>query len=127
MCTLYRHFDAQGNLLYVGITNYEPKRRMEHKLSAKWFKEIARVETAEFDTREQAAAAEIAAILVEKPLHNIESRRVISQKAEAQRKRLQRARQSAQGLAKLELWLPKALHEQVKRYVERLAKRREKK
>lgn len=122
-CTLYRHFDAQGNLLYVGITNYEPKRRNEHKLEAKWFKEIARVETAEFDTRAEAAVAEITAIFTEKPLHNIESRRVISQKAEAQRKRLERERKRTSGNEKLEVWAPKRLHEKVKKYVARLLKR----
>lgn len=40
--------------------------------------------------------------------------------SDAERKAAQRARQSAQGLTKLELWLPKALHEKVKKYVARL-------
>jgi len=38
----------------------------------------------------------------------------------AERKAAQRTRQEAQGLSKLELWLPKALHEKVKKYVARL-------
>lgn len=38
----------------------------------------------------------------------------------AERKAAQRARQEAQGLSKLELWLPKRLHERVKKYVARL-------
>jgi hypothetical protein len=43
-------------------------------------------------------------------------------KSAAERKAAQRARQSAQGLTKLELWLPRSLHERVKKYVERLLK-----
>jgi len=42
----------------------------------------------------------------------------------AERKAAQRARQAAQGLSKLELWLPKRLHERVKKYVERLLKQK---
>jgi hypothetical protein len=38
----------------------------------------------------------------------------------AERKAAERARRAAQGLVKLELWLPKALHEKVKKYVARL-------
>lgn len=40
----------------------------------------------------------------------------------AERKAAQRARQAAQGLSKLELWLPARLHERVKKYVARLLK-----
>lgn len=42
----------------------------------------------------------------------------------AERKAAQRARQEAKGLTKLELWLPKALHEKVKKYVARLLRRK---
>lgn len=38
----------------------------------------------------------------------------------AERKAAQRARQEALGLSKLELWVPKRLHERVKKYVARL-------
>lgn len=41
-------------------------------------------------------------------------------KTAAQRKAAQRARQEAQGLSKLELWIPKTLHDKVKKYVARL-------
>lgn len=41
-------------------------------------------------------------------------------KSAAERKAAQRARQAAQGLAKLELWIPKRFHEKVKKYVARL-------
>ena len=50
-------------------------------------------------------------------------------KSAAERKAAQRSRQEAQGLSKLELWVPKALHERIKKYVARLirAAKREKK
>lgn len=44
-------------------------------------------------------------------------------KSAAERKAAERARKAAQGLEKLELWLPARLHEQVKKYVARLLKR----
>lgn len=40
----------------------------------------------------------------------------------AERKAAQRARQSAQGLVKLEVWAPKSLHERIKKYVAKLLK-----
>lgn len=43
-------------------------------------------------------------------------------KSAAERKAAQRARQAAQGLTKLELWLPKRLHERIKKYVAKLLK-----
>ena len=43
-------------------------------------------------------------------------------KSAAERKAAQRARQSAQGLVKLEVWAPKGLHERIKKYVAKLLK-----
>jgi hypothetical protein len=40
----------------------------------------------------------------------------------ADRKAAERARKAARGLKRLELWLPVALHERVKRYAARLEK-----
>jgi len=44
----------------------------------------------------------------------------VSPTTAAQRKAAQRERQRKLGLEKLELWLPKSLHEKVKKYVARL-------
>ena len=41
----------------------------------------------------------------------------------AERKAAERARRAAQGLKKLEVWIPPYLHEKVKKYVARLLKR----
>lgn len=67
---LYRHFDAEGRLLYVGISKNATERLRGHKHKSSWFKEIARVEIQHFPTREEARAAEALAIKSEKPLLN---------------------------------------------------------
>lgn len=68
---LYRHFDADGNLLYVGISLSALKRLAQHSQSAQWYCQIARVSIEHFPTREEALDAEALAIHRENPLHNI--------------------------------------------------------
>ena len=67
---LYRHFDSDGRLLYVGISLSAIIRLAEHRASP-WFDDIAHVEIEHRSTRKAALAAERAAIRNEKPLHNI--------------------------------------------------------
>ena len=69
---LYRHFDKTGALLYVGISLSTVKRLSEHKQGSHWYRDIVRVEIEHYETREEAIAAEIAAIRAENPLHNIQ-------------------------------------------------------
>jgi predicted GIY-YIG superfamily endonuclease len=121
---LYRHFAKDGTLLYVGISKSEVKRRKQHAGEAKWFSEINRVEIEEFENREAALAAEKAAILTERPVHNIESRRVLSKKADAKRQAKMRLKRRADGFKPHEIWAHPDDHERIKRFVERLAKRR---
>ena len=67
---LYRLFDFDGNLLYVG-TSYDSKRRLrQHRTRKHWFEQVARVETESFPTKEAASAAEVAAIRAEGPKYN---------------------------------------------------------
>lgn len=70
-CQLYRHFDDEGQLLYVGISLSAVNRLSQHKGSAQWFSKIAEVRVEKFSTREEALAAEKAAIISEKPKFNI--------------------------------------------------------
>lgn len=67
---LYRHFDAAGRLLYVGISLNALQRLLEHD-QAPWFDEIVRVEISRYPTRLAALAAERQAIRGEGPAHNI--------------------------------------------------------
>ncbi len=68
-CQLYRHFDAAGDLLYVGISLSAVSRLSQHKNSA-WFAEIKRVEIEHYPTRDEALDMEALAIRNENPRYN---------------------------------------------------------
>ena len=68
---LCRHFDADGALLYVGISLNSVARLAQHKLTAHWFAAIARIEIEWHPTRQSAESAEIVAIQNERPMHNL--------------------------------------------------------
>lgn len=67
---LYRHFDKEGNLLYVGISLSAMGRLVSHKRDANWFDDIASVTIEKFKTRSAAEKAERKAIQNEIPKHN---------------------------------------------------------
>lgn len=68
---LYRHYDAAGTLLYIGIS-LKPIRRLEtHGHHSSWAASIARIEVEWLGTQEAAAAAEVMAIRNERPAHNV--------------------------------------------------------
>jgi predicted GIY-YIG superfamily endonuclease len=67
---LYRHFDAEGRLLYVGITNNYARRSGEHADDKPWWRDVARSEVERYPTRKAAMDAEKAAIESEHPLDN---------------------------------------------------------
>ena len=69
-CKLYRHFAADGVLLYVGISLSPTYRLAQHRASSDWFGQIARVEIESFSSKEEALAAERMAIASEKPRYN---------------------------------------------------------
>lgn len=68
---LYRHYDGDGRLLYVGISFSALHRLSKHKAIAAWFWSIAKVEITGYATPEEAMLAERIAIRLEKPLHNV--------------------------------------------------------
>jgi hypothetical protein len=68
--SLYRHFAADGRLLYVGVSLHAVGRLCQHRDHSAWFTEIARVEIEQFPSRKAALDAEREAIQSEKPLHN---------------------------------------------------------
>jgi len=69
-CHLYRHYDKDDCLLYVGI-NFSAIERFSQHRGATWFKEITTLEIEEFPDRESAEFAETVAIKSEKPKFNI--------------------------------------------------------
>ena len=71
---LYRHFDADDNLLYIGISKSAFRRLQEHESTAVWANDIKSMTIERFESRSQLVEAEKIAIFWEKPLHNYESK-----------------------------------------------------
>jgi len=67
---LYRHYNADGDLLYVGISLSAVHRLSQHRCGASWYDQIARVDVTRFASRAEAAKAEADAIRTENPLYN---------------------------------------------------------
>ena len=67
---LYRHYDANNLLLYVGISNSFLQRTISHGHNSEWFNQIVRIEVAHFATKHLAIVAEMNAIKSEKPVFN---------------------------------------------------------
>lgn len=74
-CALYRHFDAEGLLLYVGISLRPFTRTKEHTVLSRWADQIANVRIEYFPTRKEAMEAEARAVREENPAHNIRLRK----------------------------------------------------
>lgn len=69
-CGLYRCFDAEDRLLYVGISFKVWARWQQHSLRSPWFHEVRKVTIERFESRGHAADAEREAVAKEKPVHN---------------------------------------------------------
>jgi hypothetical protein len=69
--SLYRHFDAEGRLLYVGISCHVGMRTYEHRRGSHWYFDIVRIEVEHYPNRLRAERAEAIAIRDEDPLHNV--------------------------------------------------------
>ena len=73
---LYRLFDAQGALLYVGISKSAISRMTQHASQQQWWRDVADVRIESFAcTRREILDIEERAIRTEKPLHNWPVRR----------------------------------------------------
>jgi hypothetical protein len=69
-CYLYRHYHPNGDLLYVGISLRALNRQQAHAAEANRRNLIHRIVMEPFETREEALAAEEAAIRLEFPKFN---------------------------------------------------------
>lgn len=76
---LYRHFDSNKKLLYVGISLNSVARLAQHRDTAHWFDDIANVTIETFSTREEALTAERKAIVNENPVCNIYHKRTLKE------------------------------------------------
>lgn len=68
---VYRMYDADSALLYVGVTMNDAVRLHAHSNQKAWFYRVATVTFTRYATKSEAYAAEKAAIKEEKPLHNV--------------------------------------------------------
>lgn len=73
---VYRFYDADERLLYVGITFHLGMRFAQHERSSEWWRFQRSVKVAWRDSRTVAAAEERTAIRSEKPLYNKSGTRV---------------------------------------------------
>lgn len=69
---LYRYYDGQDVLLYVGITANMPSRFGSHETDSTWMDFAVRSTIERFTNRDDALAAEKAAIEEHAPLFNVE-------------------------------------------------------
>jgi predicted GIY-YIG superfamily endonuclease len=67
---LYRFFDGDGALLYIGISFSAVARAAQHRKKG-WWGNVAKMTVERLDTRQAAEEAELAAIAKERPLHNV--------------------------------------------------------
>ena len=69
--TLYRFFDEDETLLYVGQTTNPPRRFKEHAAAKNWWLNVASIDLEHFPDQQSLNYAERQAIVLEDPLHNI--------------------------------------------------------
>ena len=91
---LYRVFDGDKNLIYVGISLSFFSRLQQHKKNSVWFDKMSSVTLTQYMTREEALFAEATAINTENPQMNIMRPRSkeleLAQKVLADRSRAER-------------------------------------
>ena len=68
---VYRLFDAEDTLLYVGVTFMPGNRFNQHRREKYWWDQVVRKEFEVFENRSAAREAERVAILSEGPKHNL--------------------------------------------------------
>ena len=70
MESLYRHYDSNDNLLYIGVSLNALNRLSQHKRTGAWFNDISRVSIDKYETRQLVLDAEREAIVNESPKYN---------------------------------------------------------
>ena len=70
MQALYRWFNKEGELLYVGISGNLHARTKQHQKHAEWFSEVFFCTVEWFGSRYEVQNAENLAIMNENPKHN---------------------------------------------------------
>jgi hypothetical protein len=71
MTALYRFYDDEDQLLYVGISEHFPRRARQHEDEKPWFDQVVRAAVEHWPTRSAAEEAERLAIEIEQPVFNV--------------------------------------------------------
>lgn len=69
---VYRVFNLEGELLYIGSSNNPRIRCYQHASTKRWWSEVASRTEEWFDTRVEAELVEKVAVGVEKPRYNVQ-------------------------------------------------------
>lgn len=69
---LYRFYDADKTLLYIGITNSIGRRFDQHSADKPWYAKTSYTTIEHYPSRAIALEAEKAAIKAERPVHNVQ-------------------------------------------------------
>ena len=69
-CSVYRIYDAAGELMYVGVTKRGHKRQTEHVAHKRWADEMAETQWEHYPTREEALHREAHLIRTHHPRYN---------------------------------------------------------
>ena len=106
MTILYKHYDKEDNLLYIGVTEDITRRNSEHKCSSPWFKNVVRISEEIFESRDIALTEEKNQIAAEVPcfnsMHNIVTEAYIDM-------------QIVEGKRSLDIKIPVALYNKVEK------------
>ncbi len=70
MYVVYRHFNSNGELIYVGQTHDPSERLSKHRTNSLWWDLVASTTYTRYETLAEATQAEITAIRTERPLWN---------------------------------------------------------
>ena len=68
---LYRCYDREGALLYIGVAKHFGLRWSRHKGKTPWWDQVHRQTVEWYDSRPEALDAEADAIFAEQPRHNV--------------------------------------------------------
>ena len=69
---LYRHFDRDGKLLYVGISRTFLTRQRAHRRANRWWDDVASITVRVYESRDACSLAETQAINTEFPYWNVQ-------------------------------------------------------
>lgn len=106
---LYRMFDRDGVLLYVGITNNPKVRFKSHSKSQSWWDQVVNITVKTYPSREALADAEQKAIRCEAPLYNVALRAIDTPLPSSPARRCPTCRADSPDLVPLDEW--EFLHE----------------